>query len=85
MTPAEERFKAAVCRLVAAGVYPAPKAIRQALGLETWRRLSGGYVLDGRQTRWRREVLRLAGWTEYKGPHFSKPRFTWTPPGAGRS
>ena len=79
------RAARAVAVLAAAGVYPAPKALRLYLGRPVQKRFIGGYVLNGKETRWRREVLRLAGWTEYKGPHFSKPRFTWTPPGAGRS
>jgi len=82
VTPAESRFKEVVAGLVAAGVYPSPNAIRKALGRPSHSDRNGGDVLDGRETRWRRQFLCGLGWTErqFAGPGTKMTRLAWTAP-----
>jgi hypothetical protein len=82
VTPAETRFKEVVAELAASGVYPSPNAIRKALGRPSRSDRNGGDVLNGRETRWRRQVLYERGWTEKPlRIGVRRPRFAWTPPG----
>lgn len=73
MSGAEARFKAAVLALVWQGIYPGPVQIRRELG-----RPDGSQTINGRQTRWRAELLRALGWTARPWPH--RRRFTWLGP-----
>jgi hypothetical protein len=58
----EEVFKAAVKVLVDAGVHPSGPRIRRELGRAE---MSG--MLNGEETRWRRELLTSLGWTRGEG------------------
>lgn len=55
MTPAEERFKNCVKSLWDRGIYPGPTAINIEL------RESQSNHLNGRETKWRREVMKELG------------------------
>lgn len=83
MTPAEERFRAAVRRVVAGGYYPSALMIK----IELKRRLRGrgapgGEYLNGRETRWREDELERLGWTRLSGyGSKAKPRYQWLRPG----
>jgi hypothetical protein len=80
---AKEKFQRVVEDLVSEGVYPSPKAILSILVGETKR-----HSLNGRQIRWRTEVLERRGWTRH--PEARKdvweagggkyPRFSWIRP-----
>jgi hypothetical protein len=56
-TPAEQRFKLAVIRLVLQNEYPSPGNIERALGRHVT------HNINGRECRWRREVMTAMGWT----------------------
>ena len=58
MTRPEARFKSAVLALIWQGIYPGPVQLRRWLG-----RTDGSRSINGRETQWRREVLRSRGWT----------------------
>lgn len=73
VTPAEATFKGAVRGLVADGIYPGPVQIRRRLG-----RSPGSQTINGRQMRWRADVLLELGWTARPWPH--RRRFTWVAP-----
>ena len=73
MTPAERRFKNAVRLLVKIGVYPGPVQLRRHLG-----RAAGSRTINGRETLWRRAVLRQMGWKELPWPLGG--RYRWIPP-----
>ncbi len=70
MTKPEARFKAAVLALVWQGVYPGPVQLRRELG-----RRDGSRTINGRETAWRRSVLRGLGWKCRRWPH--RRRHTW--------
>jgi hypothetical protein len=79
---AETRFKLVVLTLVNLGIYPGPQAVRKALG-RGWRsprsasaECTGGRTLNGRETRWRRELLTGLGWKERPFGH-RHARFAW--------
>jgi hypothetical protein len=79
---AETRFKLVVLTLVNLGIYPGPQAVRKALG-RGWRsprsasaECPGGRTLNGRETRWRRELLTGLGWKERPFGH-RHARFAW--------
>ena len=61
MAPAEERFKNVVRYLVQEGVYPSPKAIRLEISDDGYRSRQL-HNLNGRECRWRVEVLEELGW-----------------------
>ena len=73
MTPAERRFKSAVRLLVKIGVYPGPVQLRRQLVRD-----EGSQTINGRETSWRRAVLRQMGWKERRHPHTR--RHSWIPP-----
>lgn len=75
MSPAEIRFRVIVVILVARGVYPGPAAIRKALGTHETCGSSLQHSLNGRECRWREDVLVRNGWT-WTG---ERPR-SWQPP-----
>lgn len=53
MNIAESKFKMRVRRLLTSGTWPGPKAI------------NGSRNLNGKQTRWRREVLEAEGYVKH--------------------
>ena len=65
-------FKSLVRRLIDEGVHPGPKNLRLARGLSWNYRISGHRNINGRQTRWRNEVLQELGWTKHNN--------RWRPP-----
>lgn len=73
MTPAEWSFKRCVRALVKVGIYPGPVQLRAFLG-----RPRGSMTINGRQTRWRRAVLRQMGWKERR--RWVGHRYRWIPP-----
>lgn len=76
---AETVFKLTVRYLVQEGIYPAAKACFRYLGYDHWWHRDS---LNGRQCRWREEVLEELGWT-YVGVHVRKGRWSarsWDPP-----
>ncbi len=70
MTLAEDRLKRAVVELIAAGVYPGTVAVCRRLGFSRLRP-----DLNGREMRWRAEVLEAAGWR-----HETEGSRSWSPP-----
>jgi hypothetical protein len=66
----ELTFKLAVVDLVAAGIYPGPVQLRRHLGSP-----DGSQTINGRQTQWRRDVLRCLGWHERGWPHHHRHAF----------
>ena len=77
MTRPEARFKSAVLALIWQGIYPGPVQLRRWLG-----RTDGSRSINGRETQWRREVLRSRGWTERPwGSVPSRGRFRWVKSG----
>lgn len=76
MTVAEAAFKATVRTLVTVGIYPGPVQIRRALG-----RRDGSQTINGRQMRWRGEVLSALGWTDrFAGRRWRGERHRYIPP-----
>lgn len=76
---AEEKFKDVIRAIVLASQYPSPMIILAALG-DTRRR----HNLNGRQCRWRAEILREMGWTyspwDHSTPQEERRLYRWQPP-----
>ncbi len=72
-TLAKMKLKLAVRRLIRDGVYPSPRMIDRELNRVTRNNL------NGRDCRWREEVLRELGWT-HVNDYSLKVRVRWNPP-----
>lgn len=57
LTPAEHRFKLAVCDLVLRGLYPSARQVYSLLGKDTRGRVN----LNGRECQWKHEMFALFG------------------------
>lgn len=75
MTPAEQKFKEAVYQLIDDLRYPGPVPILKIIGRSTAR-----HSLNGRECRWRDQVLTGLGWKYIGYPN----RRTWEPPDGER-
>lgn len=71
----EVRFKKATLGVVEKDEYPSPKRIKGSLGRPTHG------TLNGRETRWRNELLLELGWTRpaHDGPAGTFTRKRWIP------
>ncbi len=73
---AETRYKAIVTDLIDAGIKPTPGRISYCLDRDSSSLHStGGISHNGRETRWRREVMLEHGWTQSY-----ESQWKWTPP-----
>ncbi len=73
---AEERYKAVVTDLIEAGLRPTPARISYCLDRDSSSsHSSGGVSHNGRETRWRREVMLAHGWKQNP-----ETRWHWMPP-----
>ena len=59
---AKERLQAAVREIVARGLYPGPLAIHRELAFAGHKHGAARHELNGREVRWRAEVLERLGW-----------------------
>lgn len=73
-TAAERAFKVVVIKLVSNGIYPSSGQIEKFLG----RKVS--HNLNGRECRWRSQVLTELGWTYVGRETEGSGRPSWTPP-----
>lgn len=74
MTTAEARFKAAVRAIIGRGEYPSPGAIQREQGRTVT------HNVNGRETRWRSEVLLASGWRRVEGADSKQSGRTWEEP-----
>lgn len=70
--PAEEKFKQIVRDLVALEIYPSPAAIMRQYNHQQ----VNNHNLNGRQVRWRAQVLQELGWKYLANPSKLKQ---WVP------
>lgn len=70
----EERFKAVVHCIIDRGMMPTPRTIIVELDVldRNTKRAAGGYTLNGKRCRWRREVLESRGFV-FDGQRWTRP------------